>query len=81
MNDYLFSIAQCASKESVQYSGYKFYAFYIPKLLYVDAFAIFLDIRIHERKRNKRKPWNSREKLGRENLIRNTLEIMFLVVK
>lgn len=43
------------------------------KLLYVDAFAIFLDIRIHGRKRNKRKPWNSREKLGRENLIRNTL--------
>lgn len=30
MNDYLFSIAQCAGKESIQYSGYKFYAFYIP---------------------------------------------------
>lgn len=27
---YLFSIAQCAGKESIQYSGYKFYAFYIP---------------------------------------------------
>lgn len=30
MNDYLFSIAKCAGKESIQYSGYKFYAFYIP---------------------------------------------------
>lgn len=41
-------------------------------------YAIFLDIRILEKKRNKREPWNSREKLVRENLIRNTLEIMFL---
>lgn len=31
-------------------------------------YAIFLDIRIHGRKRNKRKPWNSRGKTWQREL-------------
>lgn len=42
MNDYLFSIAQCAGKESIKYSGYKFYAFYIPFSVWRDFIETFI---------------------------------------